>query len=94
MLLASKVVIHDQKIQAEVLEAIAYLSRLICRYAVFEEVYIQDQSLLQESIKLKLMAALKELYMAVFRYLVEVSLYLSRSSKGQLFGLSVTRVNG
>lgn len=82
MLPASQVSIHDQKMQAEVVDGIANLSKLICRYAVFEDVYIRDQSLLQESLKTKLTAALKALYMAVFTYLVEVNVYISRSSKG------------
>lgn len=93
ILVAFEVAIHDQKSQAEVLDAVAHLSRLICRYAVFEEIYLQDQSLLQESLKIRLTAELKALYLAVFRYLVESVLYLSRSPRGQSFGASVTRLN-
>ena len=53
----------------------------MCRYAVFEEIYLQDQSSLQELLKLKLTAALRALYMAVLKYLVEIVLYLNHTSK-------------
>lgn len=90
-LVVSQVAIHDQKTQVEVLARVAYLSKLICRYAVFEEIYLQHQSSLQESLKLELTAALRALYMAVLKYLVETLLYLNHSSRGQLRGSPVTR---
>lgn len=74
--------IHDHQIQTEILAGIASLARLVCRYAVFEEVYLQDSSLLREPLKLKLKAALKTLYLAAFRYLVEVTLHLKRTPIG------------
>ncbi|KAF2235894.1 hypothetical protein EV356DRAFT_431237, partial [Viridothelium virens] len=70
---------HNQRIQVEVLEGVAQLSKLICRYQAFERVYLHDESTLQEPLKFRLRAALKELYSAVFMCLVEVSLYLERS---------------
>lgn len=82
ILVAPQVAIHDQKTHAEVIAGVAHLSKLICRYAVFEEIYLQDQSSLQESLKPKLTHALRVLYMAALRYLVETFLYLSGSSKG------------
>lgn len=81
-LIVSQVAIHDQKTQAQVLAGVAHLSKLICRYAVFEEIYLQDRSTLQELLKLKLTAALRALYMAVLKYLVETVLHLNHSSKG------------
>ncbi|KAL9084821.1 MAG: hypothetical protein Q9165_007889 [Trypethelium subeluteriae] len=71
--------VHSQNVQVEVLEGIAELSKLICRYEAFESVYLHDESTLQEPLRLRLRAALKELYSAVFMYLVEVNLYLERS---------------
>lgn len=93
MLAASQISIHDQKMQAEVLDGVANLSKLICRYAVFEDVYLQDQSLLQESLKSKLTAALKALYMAMFTYLVEVISYVGRPSTGEWSYSFVTRLD-
>lgn len=93
MLAASQISIHDQKMQAEVLDGVAHLSKLICRYAVFEEVYLQDQSLLHKSLKSKLTAALKALYMAVFTYLVEVISYVGRPSTGEWSYSFVTRLD-
>ncbi|KAI4158380.1 MAG: hypothetical protein LQ342_007510 [Letrouitia transgressa] len=72
--------IHDRKTQAEILDGVAYLSRLICRYAAFEDTYLQDQSPLQESLKVKLIAALRTIYLTVLKYLVEVILYFDRSA--------------
>ncbi|KAI9688037.1 MAG: hypothetical protein M1820_010310 [Bogoriella megaspora] len=72
--------IHDQKSQAEALEGVAQLSKLVCRYAAFEQVYLLDHSMLQESLKLRLGSSLKELYMAIFEYLVEVNIFFERSS--------------
>ncbi|KAL9607780.1 MAG: hypothetical protein Q9167_007337 [Letrouitia subvulpina] len=72
--------IHDRKTQAEILDGVADLSRLICRYAAFEDIYLQDQSSLQESLKLKLIAALRTLYLTVLNYLMEVILYFNRSA--------------
>lgn len=80
--------IHDQKTQADLAEKTADLSRLICRYAVFEDVYMQETSALPEAIKAKLNAALRTLYMSIFKYLVEVVLVL-RSSIGSRIGRSI-----
>ncbi|KAI4211489.1 MAG: hypothetical protein LQ351_005791, partial [Letrouitia transgressa] len=71
--------VHDRKTQAEILDGVAYLSRLVCRYAAFEDIYLQDQSSLQVSLELKLKAALKTLYLTVLKYLVEVILYFDHS---------------
>ena len=93
MLAASQISFHDQKMQAEILDGVVNLSKLICRYAVFEEVYLQDQSLLQESLKSKLTAALKALYMSMFMYLVEVISYVGRPSTGEWIYSFVTRLD-
>ena len=84
--------IQDRKIQIEILQGVADISRLICRFAVFEETYLQDQSSLHNSLKVKLATTLKTLYMAVLRYLVEVTLHLSYSSPGKLSNSSLCEV--
>lgn len=47
---------------------------------MFEAVYLQGKPQLQEPLKDKLIAELKTLYLAVFQYLVEATLYLERKS--------------
>ena len=75
--------IHNHKTQSQVLEGIAELSRLLCRYAVFEEVYLQNPQSLPKSVSTKLKAALQALYLAMFTYLVETTLYLEQSSRSE-----------
>ncbi|KAI4112793.1 MAG: hypothetical protein LQ338_008273, partial [Usnochroma carphineum] len=72
--------VHDQEIKAGVVEGLAGISRLLCRYAVFEAIYLRDGPSLQESLKSELTAAVKKLYLAIFTYLVELTSHLSRSS--------------
>ena len=56
---------------------------MICRYAIFEQVYLEDQAVLPQSLKENLTATLKALYMAVLNYLVEVVSHSNRSFAGK-----------
>lgn len=91
MLIVLYVSFNDRNTQAEVFERVADLSSLICRFAVFEQVYLGDRSMAQESLKLNLTAALKAVYMAVLKYLVEATMHIQRSSIGHSLLLMACR---
>ena len=87
-----KIASHSHDTQAELIEGIAKLSELICRYAIFEQVYLQDQSVLSKSLKDKLTAALKKLYLAHFRYCLEAIQYSERSFAGKALGPAIIKM--
>ena len=74
---------HVHSTQAELVESIANLSELLSRYAIFEQVYLHDKSLLSQALKDKLSAALEALYMAALKYCVEAIQYSERSFAGK-----------
>lgn len=61
---------------------------MICRYAIFEQVYLQDQAMLPPSLKENLTTTLKALYTAVLNYLAEVISCSNRSFAGRSMRVS------
>ena len=67
----------------ELLHGLADTSRIVCRFAVFETVYLQDLSKLPENLRSGLAASVKAVYLAVLGYLVEVIIFFKRPASGE-----------
>jgi hypothetical protein len=75
--------IHSFQNSAAVVEGIADVSKLIYRYAIFEEVYLQSGQL-PGALKAQLQLAVKDLYMAILLYILHLNKYISQSVGGML----------
>ena len=64
------------------MQSMAYISRLVCRFAVFESIYLQREGSIKEFLATHLCSSVERLYSTVLQYIIEVILYLNRSSAG------------
>lgn len=60
------------------------MSKLIYRYAVFEDVYLRNRHPLPATLIAQLVAAVKDLYAVVLLYLLKVQQYFERGVRRRL----------
>ena len=79
-----QIAVNDSDKFAFVVESAASIGEIICRYAVFEDVYLQSPSPATD----ELQRALVKFYAAIMIYLSKVKSYFEENSASQ-FGISI-----
>ena len=66
-----------------VLEGLASSSRLIVRYAAFEEVYLRGTPPVDGDLRLELESSLEKLYKSLLLFLLNAQIYYSRDARSR-----------
>jgi hypothetical protein len=75
----AQIAVNDYKQFGGVVEGLAWMSELICRHAVLEDLYLRQTSKAAE----ELQRALVTLYAAILIYLARAKQYFEQSSASQ-----------
>ena len=75
----TQIAVNNSAKYAFVIEGVVLVAEMICRYAVFKDLYLQSISLVTDELK----RALVQLYTAILIYLSKVKSYYDQNTAGK-----------